>query len=44
MTTYLLDVNLLLALSDPMHVHHNIVDQYGFGPSVINRAPRLRVR
>lgn len=22
MTTYLLDVNLLLALSDPMHVHH----------------------
>ncbi len=23
MTTYLLDVNLLLALSDPMHFHHN---------------------
>jgi toxin-antitoxin system PIN domain toxin len=23
-TTYLLDVNLLLALSDPMHVHHEI--------------------
>ena len=23
MTTYLLDVNLLLALSDPMHVHHD---------------------
>lgn len=22
MTTYLLDVNLLLALSDPMHIHH----------------------
>lgn len=22
MTTYLLDVNLVLALSDPMHVHH----------------------
>ncbi len=22
MTTYLLDVNLLLALSDPMHTHH----------------------
>jgi toxin-antitoxin system PIN domain toxin len=22
MTTYLLDVNVLLALSDPMHVHH----------------------
>jgi uncharacterized protein len=21
-TTYLLDVNLLLALTDPMHVHH----------------------
>jgi toxin-antitoxin system PIN domain toxin len=24
LTTYLLDVNLLLALSDPMHVHHDI--------------------
>lgn len=23
MTTYLLDVNLLLALTDPMHVHHD---------------------
>ncbi|UCD82344.1 MAG: hypothetical protein JSW26_13240 [Desulfobacterales bacterium] len=23
MTTYLLDVNLLLALSDPMHIHHD---------------------
>jgi hypothetical protein len=22
MTTYLLDINLLLALSDPMHIHH----------------------
>jgi predicted nucleic acid-binding protein len=22
MTIYLLDVNLLLALSDPMHIHH----------------------
>jgi predicted nucleic acid-binding protein len=22
MTTYLLDVNLLLALTDPMHIHH----------------------
>jgi predicted nucleic acid-binding protein len=22
MTTYLLDVNLLFALSDPMHIHH----------------------
>ena len=22
MTTYLLDVNILLALSDPMHIHH----------------------
>lgn len=24
MTAYLLDVNLLLALSDPMHVHHDM--------------------
>lgn len=24
MTTYLLDVNLLLALSDPMHIHHEL--------------------
>ena len=24
MTTYLIDVNLLLALSDPMHVHHEV--------------------
>jgi toxin-antitoxin system PIN domain toxin len=24
LTTYLLDVNLLLALSDPMHVHHDV--------------------
>lgn len=28
MTTYLLDVNLLLALSDPMHVHHDIAHQW----------------
>ena len=28
MTVYLLDVNVLLALSDPMHVHHNIVHQW----------------
>ena len=27
-TTYLLDVNLLLALSDPMHVHHEIAHQW----------------
>ena len=24
MTTYLLDINLLLALTDPMHVHHKV--------------------
>ena len=24
MTTYLLDVNLLLALTDPMHIHHQL--------------------
>jgi toxin-antitoxin system PIN domain toxin len=24
MTTHLLDVNMLLALSDPMHVHHDV--------------------
>ena len=28
MTTYLLDVNLLLALSDPMHAHHEIAHQW----------------
>ena len=28
MTTYLLDVNLLLALSDPMHVHHEAVHRW----------------
>ena len=28
MTTYLLDVNLLLALTDPMHVHHDIAHQW----------------
>jgi len=28
MTTYLLDVNLLLALSDPMHIHHQSVHRW----------------
>ena len=28
MTTHLLDVNLLLALTDPMHVHHDIAHQW----------------
>jgi hypothetical protein len=28
MTTYLLDVNLLLALSDPMHIHHELVHRW----------------
>ena len=28
MTAYLLDVNLLLALSDPMHVHHEAAHQW----------------
>ncbi|MDO8673907.1 MAG: VapC toxin family PIN domain ribonuclease [Dehalococcoidia bacterium] len=28
MTTYLLDVNLLLALSDPMHVHHEVAHEW----------------
>lgn len=28
MTTYLLDVNLLLALSDPMHVHHDLAHSW----------------
>jgi len=28
MTTYLLDVNLLLALSDPMHVHHDAAHRW----------------
>lgn len=28
MTTYLLDVNLLLALSDPMHVHHEAAHRW----------------
>jgi hypothetical protein len=27
-TTYLLDVNLLLALSDPMHVHHEVAHRW----------------
>lgn len=26
--TYLLDVNLLLALSDPMHVHHDLAHEW----------------
>jgi toxin-antitoxin system PIN domain toxin len=28
MTTYLLDINLLLALSDPMHIHHDSVHRW----------------
>lgn len=28
MTTYLLDVNLLLALTDPMHVHHELAHRW----------------
>ncbi|WP_287129426.1 TA system VapC family ribonuclease toxin [Candidatus Cyanaurora vandensis] len=28
MTTYLLDVNVLLALSDPMHIHHEGVHRW----------------
>lgn len=28
MTAYLLDVNVLLALSDPMHVHHEVVHRW----------------
>ncbi len=28
MTTYLLDINLLLALTDPMHVHHEPAHQW----------------
>ena len=28
MTTYLLDVNLLLALADPMHLHHDAAHQW----------------
>lgn len=28
MTPYLLDINLLLALTDPMHVHHDIAHQW----------------
>jgi toxin-antitoxin system PIN domain toxin len=27
-TTYLLDVNLLLTLSDPMHVHHEVAHRW----------------
>jgi toxin-antitoxin system PIN domain toxin len=28
MTTYLLDVNVLLALSDPMHLHHDVAHRW----------------
>ena len=28
MTTYLLDINMLLALTDPMHVHHEPAHQW----------------
>jgi hypothetical protein len=28
MTTYLLDINVLIALSDPMHVHHNAAHRW----------------
>ena len=28
MTVYLLDINLLLALSDPMHVHHELAHRW----------------
>jgi len=28
MTSYLLDVNLLLALTDPMHVHHDMAHEW----------------
>jgi toxin-antitoxin system PIN domain toxin len=28
LTTYLLDINLLLALTDPMHVHHELSHQW----------------
>lgn len=28
MTTFLLDVNVLLALSDPMHIHHEAAHRW----------------
>ena len=28
MTVYLLDINILLALSDPMHVHHEVAHRW----------------
>jgi hypothetical protein len=28
MTPYLLDINVLLALTDPMHVHHDVAHQW----------------
>jgi uncharacterized protein len=31
-TAYLLDVNVLLALSDPMHVHHDAAHRWFAGP------------
>jgi toxin-antitoxin system PIN domain toxin len=30
-TVYLLDVNLLLALSDPMHIHHEVAHRWFVG-------------
>jgi uncharacterized protein len=39
-TAFLLDVNVLLALFDPMHVHHNIVRRwYVSGPHIIATCP-----
>lgn len=28
MSTYLLDINLLLALTDPMHIHHDVAHRW----------------
>jgi hypothetical protein len=28
MITYLLDINVLLALSDPLHIHHEAAHQW----------------
>jgi uncharacterized protein len=28
LTTYLLDINLLLALTDPMHIHHEAASRW----------------
>lgn len=38
MTTYLLDVNLLLALSDPMHVHHEAAHRWFAGKGHVSWA------